>query len=331
MAFFKKFREKISKNDSDSKRNSLDSDLNSYPSNSNSGDESWDNLFGEEDNWSDDLDSKRDISDFDLNGDDESWDNLFGEEIEYDLKYLNDLIKASSGTLVLERDISLSQSDKMLCFDKLSLDNGNLTIDGNGHIIDGKNENIRIFIKSENITLKNFIFKNISEIEFGFFTIMVNCNLKVINCEFHDLKGQYGLAFHNFGHLEIHDSKFYNLTGSEEGGAINIQKDSFVKVSNCEFHNVSSRQGGVLMNWGSLVVEDSLFKNSYASRGGAVCVNERGADLTVVNSKFCESFSTIGGTLTNLGTLNVSDSKFIDNHFTEVLNYNDKFSKKSDC
>ena len=286
MDFFKKF-----------KRNDSDEDEKSSNESPNENNEFNLNL-----NASEDSDFSNDL-----------WDNLFSDELENDLKYLNDLIQNSKEKFILPDDVTASDDDFSLGYDTILINNENFIIDGQGHTIDGNNRPIGLDMASKNITIKNLIFKNVSGIEFGFIRVHPDCTLKVINCEFHDFKGKYGLAFQNYGHLEVYDSRFYGLNGSEEGGAINIQKNTYAKISNCKFYHTSSRQGGVFMNWGTLVIEDSTFKNSLAKGSGGICINEKGSTLKITKSKFCETASNTGGAISNLGKATISDSKFINN------------------
>ena len=58
----------------------------------------------------------------DASDDGDVWDNLFGEEIEYDFKYLSNLIDNSSGEIVLISDIVLTDSDVDLNFNEFTID-----------------------------------------------------------------------------------------------------------------------------------------------------------------------------------------------------------------
>lgn len=299
MDFFEKLKRINDEKNKNSKESNGDNNLinGEKPEIDSGSGDAWDDIFG--DNGSSDS------------GSGDAWDDIFGDTIEYDFKYLFDLINNSSGDVVLQSDIVLTQDDIDLNFDVLSIDAEDIVIDGNGHVFDGRNECLQFHIASKNITFKNIIFKNFTKIKDGLFNIHPNSKLKIVDCEFHNLKGDYGPACMNFGYLEVHHSKFYDFEGTEEGGVINIQKNSSALISNCEFYNNVSRQGGVFMNWGSLAVEKSLFKNNSATESGGICVNESEANLKVVNSKFYDSRC---GVLFNLGNANVSDSKFVNNH-----------------
>lgn len=103
-------------------------------------------------------------------------------------------------------------------------DKRELTIDGNGHSIDGQNKNRFMHFDNCNITLKNLIVKNTvhdDKDHAGVFEMISPSNLNVINCTFiNNVGDKKGSVLTNRGNATISDSTFINNTVNHVGGAI---------------------------------------------------------------------------------------------------------------
>lgn len=99
-----------------------------------------------------------------------------------------------------------------------------LTIDGNGHTIDGQNKNRFMHFDNCNITLKNLIVKNTvhdDKDHAGVFEMISPANLNVINCTFiNNVGDKKGSVLTNRGNATITNSTFINNTVNHVGGAI---------------------------------------------------------------------------------------------------------------
>ena len=151
----------------------------------------------------------------------------------------------------------------------------------------------------------------------------------------------------------IINSKFINLKANITAGAIGVRLGGEVYIKNCEFINTtSSKNAGAVYadiagdgNGGNVTILDSIFKDTYSDFGGAFL--QLGGDLFLNNTEFInghatfnggsvylssvngtinnctfdsngvddiEGYSTYGGALLlDIGTYNISESKFFNN------------------
>ena len=133
----------------------------------------------------------------------------------------------------------------------------NVTVNGNGHTLDGKNS-ARIFSITNsniNVVLKNLVLVNGKNNNGG--AISGNCIAQ--NCTFiNNTAIVFGGAIYRGSAVECN---FYNNT-AEEGGAIFIDKKNF-NIINCIFeNNAASELGGAVSLDASVytVVENCTFK-----------------------------------------------------------------------
>ena len=74
-------------------------------------------------------------------------------------QYLDELIHSSAKEIVLDSDIVLGSDEESKYNDGIKLDVDDLTIDGNGHVIDAKEWPCRLKNHAKNITFRNIYFK----------------------------------------------------------------------------------------------------------------------------------------------------------------------------
>ena len=102
---------------------------------------------------------------------------------------------------------------------------------------------------------------------------------------------------------------------SNDGGAIEISKESDVKITNCSFEdNKTKSSGAAINNFGNLYLENSTFKNNRSKRDGAAINNNEWASLKIL--KVCFKSNTAdfkGGAINNLGYLDLESSNFENN------------------
>lgn len=207
--------------------------------------------------------------------------------------------------------------------------NKNITINGNGHTIDGKNL-ARIFnINAYNVILKNINFINGNSDNGG--AIYLNRGSCLIdNSTFENNSANYsgGAIFFKFDKyyantyppsLVINNSKFINNNNTEEtyafsyGGAIYSEVPLFVNGSYFINNSNNKKMGGAIwVNSSDCVINNSTFLNNYApGYGGAIyslCNN------TLINSSiFKNNFAQFGGAISS-DSVNVSNSTFSDNN-----------------
>ena len=178
-----------------------------------------------------------------------------------------------------------SDSEEQLAFKQSSL-----VINGNNHIIDGSgvgkgfvfmNENANITINdltfincnrfilfySGKLTLNNVNFTNDIEASADFKPLLwieENGNLTLNYCNFNS-----SLLSAKYSDVAIHNSNFYNITGSES--PIVINRNGLV-IENSTFENLSSKYGGAINFKGDyLHIKNSTFRNVKADlTGGAI-------------------------------------------------------------
>lgn len=255
-------------------------------------------------------------------------ENVLGED-DGTFTALQKLIEESDkdSTITLDKDYAYDEgfSTRGIVVDK------NLTIEGNGHTLDGLSKS-RIFlimgkiINPYTVTLKNIKFKN-GHTELYGGAIFNFGNAVVDNCEFSNNYAKYcGGAIGSIGLLEYKNSKFDANVADGDGGAIftlsirgtlhylltetmdldihdfmNYVRNNFTlqyateKVSNCVFTNnvAKGTGGGAIYAFGNIDIKSSKFtSNSGGLKGGAVFGNK---DLFISDSKFTGNKASMYG------------------------------------
>jgi len=226
--------------------------------------------------------------------------------------------------------------------------NKNLTINGNGLILDGNNKykfalvQMNNYLTLNNITLQNYrssgpggTIQCMSQINIADSTFINNTATSSIggvlnvqdftgkkstidNCTFINnkaLSGSAGAVNVNMATLTINNSRFINnsVAGSSSyGGA--IYNMGTLTISNSIFDgNTNNNIGGAIATDNNLNVTNTTFTNNYAKRiGGAIFYGNNKLNLT--NCTFENNTAETGGALSaNIGVLNLTDSKFINN------------------
>ena len=255
-------------------------------------------------------------------------ENVLGED-DGTFTALQKLIEESDkdSTITLDKDYAYDEgfSTRGIVVDK------NLTIDGNGHTLDGLSKS-RIFlimgkiINPYTVTLKNIKFKN-GHTELYGGAIFNFGNAVVDNCEFSNNYAKYcGGAIGSIGLFEYKNSKFNSNIADGDGGAIftlsirgtlhylltetmdieihdfmNYVRNNFTlqyateKISNCIFTNnvAKGTGGGAVYAYGNIDIKSSKFtSNSGGLKGGAVFGNK---DLFISDSKFTGNKASMYG------------------------------------
>ncbi len=108
-----------------------------------------------------------------------------------------------------------------------------------------------------------------------------------------------------------------NTAGTNRGGAVSNEFESFLFVFDSEFDLNEAGNGGGISNAGSLFVTRSLFRENMAigggSGGGVSNGATTGATATITNSTFSENEAWNGGGLFNARTCTVRQSTFYGN------------------
>ena len=225
--------------------------------------------------------------------------------------------------------------------DGITIDSNDLTINGNGHKIDAK-EQTRIFNVGEadrlfasNVTIKNTTFVNGKISNAGGAIRWNGWNGTLINCTFENNSAtNNGGAVYWYGqNATVTNCTFKNniVTGSNRGGAIHLQSKG-AKVFNSTFsENKAGNGGGAICIFSdNIVVNKSTFvKNTDSPSGSAIYVASNNA--TIINSTFIDNSAGDGGAINwysgDKGT--IIGSKFINNYANGnggALNWNIKLN-----
>ena len=201
-------------------------------------------------------------------------------------QYLDELIHSSAKEIVLDSDIVLGSDEESKYNDGIKLDVDDLTIDGNGHVIDAKEGQCRLKNHAKNVTFRNICFKNFKS---EFLISNRSGDLIFENCRFIHNQG----AIHNyFGNIWIKNCCFYRnyLSRSSTGFSVCIYnaKDSNAFVCDSRFYqnDVDYPHYGLILNDGLIEVKNSIFQENKGEDCEICVIFNRNGELVVDNCKF---------------------------------------------
>ena len=129
----------------------------------------------------------------------------------------------------------------------------------------------------------------------GAISIQQQADFRMTNCVFDDnLSERLGGAISAGGNitLDIQETNFIR-NRAEQGGAIDIDRQSLLRITNCTFEDNHAKLGGALFGGLNLVceiIESQFLKNSASQQGGAINVQEN-ANLLIVNTILEHNFA----------------------------------------
>ena len=190
------------------------------------------------------------------------------------------------------------------CSNGIRIEKDNITINGNGHALDGNNKAI-FYNAATNTTLNNLIFMN-AQYESG--SAVYNSGLLILNnVTFINNSAGAGAAIMNFGSVILNGCTFIN--NSANMGAA-ISNGGSVILNDCTFINNTAGSGGVIYNMGVMDFDGAVFINNAAQFGSAIC-NDGAVDL--VDGVFINNSAEHSGTVYNGGLLDLVNGVFINN------------------
>ena len=216
--------------------------------------------------------------------------------------------------------------------------NKEITINGNGFTIDGKNQaSAFLILKTNNrIVLNNIIFKNCFSssdggaiYSCGANVVISNCkfidnsasessgaiqivgeNSIISNCTFINNKASDGGAVVTKNKCTISDCSFINNNASNDGGAILLEKQT--TISNCKFIDNSARKlsGAIEISGENSIISNCTFMNNKASDGGAVFAENK---CTISDCSFMNNNASDGGAILFVKETTISNCSFTNN------------------
>lgn len=214
----------------------------------------------------------------------------------------------------------------------IGVDRASLTVDGQGHTIDGNGKSRMLFIDTSytNMILKNINFVNGYKSDGAGAISCKATGLTIINCTFTNCNGGnlVGGAVGIFANgATITNSTFSNNKVSQSGGAIRIEGDNQV-ISNNVFTNnkATEKLGGAISALGNNIkVTDNKFTSNVAGRdGGAIDIEGTGGETNGKKNVLSDNYFTgnsavYGGAVSLNGQdCTISNNEFIKNTATEL-------------
>ena len=129
-------------------------------------------------------------------------------------------IDSSTGSIDIKQDYAYDNTSDYKLNSGILINKSDITINGNGHTIDGSNQ-ARIFnITANNIIISNIIFANGNINEGLGGALHSSGSVTLNNVTFKNSNADYGGAISVSGQSIINNAIFTNNTASEDGGAI---------------------------------------------------------------------------------------------------------------
>lgn len=219
--------------------------------------------------------------------------------------------------IVLDKDYDL---DATICIDS------KITLDGQGHTLNGKNTVRAIAARTTDVTLQNIIFEN-GQSDSGAGVWAKEGSITLINCTFINNKATgYGGAFYSLqsGNTII-NCIFENNVAAQSGGAVNIDKNGNTLINNTFKNNVAtSKNGGAITitgknTAGKNIIKGNTFENNKATKGdaGALYLDKTNGD-EISDDVFIKNSAMRGGavSLYEAGYSTITNNTFTSNNAT---------------
>ena len=233
---------------------------------------------------------------------------------------LNKTINNGNNYIKLDSDYKYTESDNLKIINVIT---PNITIDGDGHIIDGNNLARGFMVSAKNVTFKNINFINcyqagtqasaITFLDDAKYGKVLSCNftncLQTVNNDGGTVK--FGTVYvRNIDMFGVVDNCIFENNVARDGGGICVG-ENYVNITNTIFKNNQAKddEAGVCLGRGAAVYllgsynkfENCTFINntqkaliSAHGGGGAVCYY-RGLNNTFYNCEFFNNTATRGG------------------------------------
>ncbi|WP_405290225.1 lectin like domain-containing protein [Methanobrevibacter sp.] len=202
-----------------------------------------------------------------------------------------------------------------------------ITINGNGHSIDGLSKATGFYVIADNVILNDIIINNTNSNNGGGIYIAAH-NITLNNCSFINSKAsQHGGGIYSLFNIKLNNCKFVNNsannggglyingietvlisssdftfnTANQDGGAV-FSNGNNIEFSKCYFsNNIAGKSGGAITASNQANIYDSTFENNSALNGGAI-----GTAELVSNCIFINNSADNGGAIHNANIINRS-------------------------
>ncbi|ALT67915.1 Ig-like domain repeat protein [Methanobrevibacter millerae] len=205
-----------------------------------------------------------------------------------------------NGSIKLDKNYTYSTGERV-GIDGIVI-NKDITIDGDGHTIDGANlASIFQITDNANVVLKNIVFANARGTNGSAVIVSSSENVEIINSQFINNSALNGGAIYFASadtssitsNLKIVGSTFVN-NRAVNGGAFYVSGDLFNVTSSTFNHNIATNDGGSIYSDAGGHIEGNVFEYETAGRDGGTMY---------LNSKL-DSSSVDPSVLNNLGLFN---------------------------
>ena len=243
--------------------------------------------------------------------------NVLGENEDSFTKLSDDVLDVHDGIVNLTKNYKFNSNDddykEGISISGLSVDgqDSGLTINGNGHYIDGSNL-ARIFkVSSGTVTLKNikFINGNSPKEENGGAILLTSGKLIIEDCIFENNHAdKHGGAIsssssYSNNQIQVFDSTFEGNTANFHGGAIN-SRDLIVDNSKFDSNKVTTLSatsesidlkglGGAIYS-ATASIKNTNFTDNTVKNSGIYQINEGGGAITITNRLTLDNCRFIG-------------------------------------
>ena len=174
-----------------------------------------------------------------------------------------------------------------------------ITINGNGHYIDGAGASNLMYIYGNDVVLRNITFIN-GNAPYDAPIQIYSDNVKFIDCNFINNTGHYAGAidWYQVQNGALTNCRFENNTADSSGGAVSIES-SKVNINKCDFINNTAKNGGAVYidskSTDQVISASTFSRNRAANYGGAVYVGGKG--WTIKNTAFTYNSAYGGGAI----------------------------------
>lgn len=246
--------------------------------------------------------------------------DVSNEDNNYNFKYFKDSDYLQE---LLDCDLEEIKLDYDILGGGIRLERDNLVIDGCGNAISGNDEDAIFDVYGDNITLKNFTFKNgLRKYHDGGAIFNHGKTLNIENCIFENNRAANyggGAIYNGKGSLNIKNSMFKDNIApyNRSGGAI-YNYDGIINIENSIFlNNLAADAGGAIYNIGALNINSCKFiKNKVKYIGqsmldfiGGGIYNQKGK-VNIQNTEFEDNEAYSGNAIYNNDTTDIRDSSF---------------------